>query len=234
MLLVAHDPRFKRAVLLAPPGDGYIPYVSSYRPSWSELFDTWLPPLTNASSSRYGLFDEGILWPGDGLSEAPPGFQGINRYTARRAWLAGDAEGEGAAALWQQARASGETRAELMVQLLRGDPAVVNPDSMRLVDAAGDDILLALIDPDQTEWRGSMRYSDLLFRHLIPIYDARPGFPPAALAQLARSQMAAFITGADELDLDGEETVIVLNPARRALRFLLGFDFWELRQLLRF
>ena len=234
MLLVAHDARIKRAVLLAPPGDGYIPYISSYRPTWAELFDTWLPPLSNEPSSRYGLFNEGILWPGDSVLDAPLGFQGINRYTARRAWLAGDAEGEGAAALWRHARAAGETRAEVMVQLLRGDPAVVNPDTMRLVDAAGDALLLAMIDPDQTEWRASMRYGDLIYRHLIPVYDGRSGYPPADLAHLARQQMAAFIAGADDVDLDGEEPVVTLNPERRALRFLLGFDFWELRQLWRF
>ena len=148
--------------------------------------------------------------------------------------MAGDAEGEGAAALWQQARAAGSERAELMVQLVRGDPAVVNPDSMRLVDAAGDDALLSLIDPDQTEWRASMRYSDLLYRHLIPVYDARVGSPPGDLARLARAQMAAFIVGAEDVDLDGDEATITLSPERRALRFLLGFDFWELRQLWRF
>ena len=234
MTFAAHEPRLKRAVLMAPPGDGYIPYISTYRDTWAELFDTWMPPITNTPSGRYGLFDEGILWPGAGLLDAPLWFHEINRFTARRAWLAGDAEGEGAAALWRQKRALGEPRAEVMVQLVQGDPAVVNPDSMRLVDAAGDDMTLALINPDATGWRDSMRFSDLLFRHLIPVYESRAAYAPGALARLARDQAVAFIASDEELDLDGEEDALSLLPNRRELRFLLGFSFWELRQLLRF
>ena len=71
LLCVPWAPCLLCFVLLAPPGDGYIPFISSYRPTWSELFDTWTPPLTNAPSNRYGLFDEGILWPGAGLLDAP-------------------------------------------------------------------------------------------------------------------------------------------------------------------
>jgi hypothetical protein len=234
MSWAAHEPRLARAALLGVPGDGYIPYLSSYRPSWAELFDTWLPPLTNIESTRYGLFDEGILWPGAGLIDAPEFFQEINRYTARRAWLAGDAEGEGAAALWRLARAAGEPRAELLVQLVAGDPAVVNPDSMRLVDAAGDEAQLALIVPEATDWRLVMRYSDLFYRHLIPLYEGRVGFAPAQLARLARQQVVNYIGGEQPLDVDGDESAFVMAPDRRELRFLLGFDFWELRQLYRF
>jgi hypothetical protein len=234
MSWAAHEPRLARVALLGVPGDGYIPYISSYRPSWAELFDTWLPPLTNIESTRYGLFDEGILWPGAGLIDAPESFHGINRYTARRAWLAGDAEGEGAAALWRLARAAGDTRAELFVQLVAGDPAVVNPDSMRLVDAAGDEAKLGLVVPGATDWRSVMRYSDLFYRHLIPLYEGRVNFAPAQLARLARQQVINFIGGEQDLDVDGEESALVMNPDRRELRFLLGFDFWELRQLHRF
>ena len=234
MTLAAHEPRLGRVVLMAPPGDGYIPYVSSYRETWADLFDTWLPPLSNDPSNRYGLFDEGVLWPGDGLLDAPRAFHGINRYTVRKAWLGGDAEGEGAAWLWRQSLAAGEQRASLMVQLIHGDPAVVNPDSMRLVDAAGDELTLATVNPDASEWREYMRYSDLLFRHLIPIYESRATTPPGALARLSREQAVAFIIGSTELDLDGDGAVLSLEPNRRDLRFLLGFSFWELRQLLRF
>ena len=234
MTLAAHEPRLGRVVLMAPPGDGYIPYVSSYRETWADLFETWLPPLSNAPSNRYGLFDEGILWPGAGFIDAPLGFHGINRFTARKAWLGGDAEGEGAAWLWRQSRAAGEQRANLMVQLIQGDPAVVNPDSMRLVDAAGDDLVLATVNPDASEWRDSMRYSDLLFRHLIPVYESRATNPPGALARLTREQAVTFIVGNDELDLDGDEAVLSIDPNRRELRHVLGFSFWELRQLLRF
>jgi hypothetical protein len=121
-----------------------------------------------------------------------------------------------------------------MVQLIQGDPAVVNPDSMRLVDAAGDDLVLATVNPDASEWRDSMRYSDLLFRHLIPVYESRATTPPGALARLTREQAVTFIVGNDELDLDGDEAVLSIDPNRRELRHVLGFSFWELRQLLRF
>ena len=180
------------------------------------------------------MFDEGILWPGAGLLDAPRHFHEVNRFTARKAWLAGDAEGEGAAWLWQQRRAAGEPRPELMVQLIHGDPAVANPDSMRLVDAAGDDLVLTSVNPDASEWRAYMRYSDLLFRHLIPVYESRATTPPGLLARLAREQAVRFMVGESELDLDGEEAVLSTEPNRRELRFLLGFSFWELRQLLRF
>ena len=234
MTLAAHDERLKRVVLLAPPGDGYIPFISSYRPTWSELFDTWTPPLTNAPSNRYGLFDEGILWPGAGLLDAPLAFHGVNRFTARKAWLGGDAEGEGAAALWRRARAEGAARAEVMVQLIKGDPDVTNPDSMRLVDAAGDELVLSVVDPDALGWRDSMRFADLIFRHLIPVYSARGATPPSLIAGLSRAQVAAYLSGLDELDLDGDEPALRLDASRAELRQLLGFSFWELRRLLRF
>ena len=234
MTLAAHEPRIGRVVLMAPPGDGYIPYVSSYRETWADLFETWLPPLSNEPSNRYGLFDEGILWPGAGFLDAPRQFHEINRFTARKAWLGGDAESEGAAWMWRQARTAGQKRAALMVQLIKGDPAVVNPDSMRLVDAAGDELILATINPDASEWRESMRYSDLLFRHLIPVYESRANTSPGVLARLVREQAVTFIVGDDELDLDGDGAILSTEPNRRELRHLLGFSFWELRQLLRF
>jgi dienelactone hydrolase len=234
MLFAAHEKRLKRAVLMAPPGDGYVPYISSFRASWAALFDTWTPPLTASSSTRYGLFEEGIVWPGGPNLVAPPFFQGINRYTARRAWLAGDAEGEGAAHLWRLQRDQGALRADVSIQLITGDPAVVNPDSMRMVDAAGPDAVLSVVDPGATAWRAMMRYSDLFYRHLIPTFLGQMGYAPADLARLMRAQMVAFIQGEPEADVDGEGAAILLEPDRQSLRFILGFDFWELRQLLRF
>ena len=79
-----------------------------------------------------------------------------------------------------------------------------------------------------------MRYSDLFYRHLIPTFLGQTGYAPADLARLARAQMVAFIQGDQEADADGEGAAVLLEPDRQSLRFLLGFDFWELRQLLRF
>jgi hypothetical protein len=234
MLLAAHEERLGRAALLAPPGDGYIPYISMFRPGWAALFAAWTPPLTNGPSSRYGLFEEGITWPGDSWLDAPQAFHGINRYTVRRTWLAGDADGEGAAHLWRLARAAGQPRPELLIQLVSGDPAVANPDSMRMIDAAGAEAILALVQPDATGWRATLGLSDLYFRHLVPLMHGRVGYPPADLGRLARAQVIAFLAGADDLDLDADAEALQLQPDRRALRFLLGFDFWELRRLYRF
>jgi len=66
------------------------------------------------------------------------------------------------------------------------------------------------------------------------VYESRAAYAPGALARLARDQAVAFIASDEELDLDGEEDALSLLPNRRELRFLLGFSFWELRQLLRF
>ena len=79
-----------------------------------------------------------------------------------------------------------------------------------------------------------MRFSDLLFRHLISVYESRAGYAPGDLARLSRAQAVAFIAGQEDLDLDGDDQALSVLPNRRELRFLLGFNFWELRRLFRF
>ena len=124
-------------------------------------------------------------------------------------------------------------RAEVMVQLIKGDPDVTNPDSMRLVDAAGDELVLSVVDPDALGWRLDAFCGSHL-RHLIPVYSARGSTPPSLIAGLSRAQVAAYLSGLDELDLDGDELTLRLDASRAELRQLLGFSFWELRRLLRF
>jgi dienelactone hydrolase len=233
MSLVANEPRIARAALLAAPGHGYIPHANSFRQGTRALLDVWQPLLTNNPHSVYGLFDEGIPFPGEDPVGLPLGGERIARLLARQVWNAGDSNGEGAAHAWSVARAAGATRADLLIQIYPGDVAVPQRDTMRLVDALSPPPTVGVVQPWTARWGMTFAGYELLYRHLLPQFDGSAAFVPAAKGALAREQIRRFLLdeGAD-LDVDGIEQEVQVDPDLEPLRMTLGFDFADLRDLL--
>ena len=195
-LLLAVDPRVPVGVLNVPPSEAFVPLNDTWRPLWAAVFGGHDPPLLNNPHPTLGWFDEDIPARGDPVQLGlAPGADAIQRYLDRYRWAT--------MPMNTAAYAKALEGKAVLVQVGRGDTAVVNPSTADLIREGGLAQSTCLVWPARSKWFDQL---GALGQDLVHVFaflpDGLANWHPGRIGAGARKQLVAWIASRGDVLVD--------------------------------